>query len=288
MHTEQNQALVQQFLEFLQLKKYKHNSIRSYQNQLGHYLTALTAHNTDLLEVDFATFEEIAKTWSTEMPTNSLNSRLSKIRTFHQWMLNRNIMQHNPISKEFYIKQENIDRPVLSKLDIETIKENDASLFNHTRLAIRLMIYSGLRVSECRKIVASSIRIYENAITFQVDSDKFSKSRTCILTDKETIAMLLKYVKSNHRFGHYLKLGSQSAIQEYLYSLKDKLSMIATTHDLRRFYATSLARQNVPIFIISKLLGHENITTTQKYILLKDADVLEHFQVGEPRITPAP
>ena len=56
-----------------------------------------------------------------------------------------------------------------------------------------------------------------------------------------------------------------------------------TFHSLRHSFASNLAIQEVPIFTISKLLGHANIATTQIYTHLAPDnlhDVVNCLNIG--------
>lgn len=51
-----------------------------------------------------------------------------------------------------------------------------------------------------------------------------------------------------------------------------------TPHDFRRVFATDAISTGLPIHIIAKLLGHQNISTTQGYAAVFDEDVIRHFR----------
>jgi len=51
-----------------------------------------------------------------------------------------------------------------------------------------------------------------------------------------------------------------------------------TPHDFRRVFATDAISTGLPIHIIAKLLGHQNINTTQGYAAVFDEDVIRHFR----------
>lgn len=51
-----------------------------------------------------------------------------------------------------------------------------------------------------------------------------------------------------------------------------------TPHDFRRLFATSALSAGLPIHILAKLMGHQNISTTQGYAAIHDEDTLRHFR----------
>ncbi|NHW48711.1 site-specific integrase [Paenarthrobacter sp. MSM-2-10-13] len=51
-----------------------------------------------------------------------------------------------------------------------------------------------------------------------------------------------------------------------------------TPHDFRRLFATSALAAGLPIHILAKLMGHQNISTTQGYAAVHDEDTHRHFR----------
>jgi hypothetical protein len=51
-----------------------------------------------------------------------------------------------------------------------------------------------------------------------------------------------------------------------------------TCHDFRRVFATEAVAAGLPVHIAAKLLGHENLNTTQGYVAIYDQDVIEHHR----------
>ena len=62
-----------------------------------------------------------------------------------------------------------------------------------------------------------------------------------------------------------------------LRKIGEKHGFSYSCHDLRRYYATSLAKKGVPVPLIAKVLGHESIATTQRYLFINYADVFSFF-----------
>lgn len=51
-----------------------------------------------------------------------------------------------------------------------------------------------------------------------------------------------------------------------------------TPHDFRRIFATNALSAGLPVHILARILGHENITTTQGYTAVYDEDIHRHFR----------
>ena len=66
-------------------------------------------------------------------------------------------------------------------------------------------------------------------------------------------------------------------------------------HDLRHSYASALVNEGRSIYEVQKLLGHANVSTTQRYAHLSQdtlaegaAAVQEHYKLGENRVPDTP
>ena len=51
-----------------------------------------------------------------------------------------------------------------------------------------------------------------------------------------------------------------------------------TPHDFRRIFATDAVATGLPVHIAAKVLGHDNLNTTQGYVAIYDRDVIEHHR----------
>ncbi len=51
-----------------------------------------------------------------------------------------------------------------------------------------------------------------------------------------------------------------------------------TPHDFRRIFATAAVAAGLPVHIAAKVLGHDNLNTTQGYVAVYDHDVIEHHR----------
>jgi integrase/recombinase XerC len=64
----------------------------------------------------------------------------------------------------------------------------------------------------------------------------------------------------------------------FRYRRKDEKIKNANPHRLRHTFGTDMARAGVRLFILQKLMGHEDSKTTLKYINLSMADIAAEFQ----------
>ena len=142
---------------------------------------------------------------------------------------------------------------------------------------IMLMPNTGIRRKEIAGINPNAINLNERTIT--IYKTKGAKPRVisfseCVKTElinylKERETILKKHNKKSDSLlikknGGDLNVNTISNIMK---KLSKKYDFKITCHSLRRGFATDMAENNTDIYLISKMLGHENINTTvSRYI----------------------
>lgn len=154
----------------------------------------------------------------------------------------------------------------LTPNDLERLKaarcERDKKTYERNSLIIEFLYNSGLRVSELVDIKhhhweGKSLRVH----------GKGNKIRQVLLPD-----FLIKYLKPSSEAYLFTNLNGQPisplVIRQIIQQRVKKagLNKIITPHSFRRSFATHLHIKGAKLVTIQHLLGHESITTTEKYI----------------------
>lgn len=160
-------------------------------------------------------------------------------------------------------------KKLLSHCDNSLIGKRD-------RIVLSLLLGAGLRREELAQLKFDNIKQQGNRTVLEVNG-KGAKDRVIPISDK--LAGLLQDWREivNNGFvarsvGNNQQIGSNlSAVQIFRivrqYGERIGKSDLAA-HDLRRTYAQLGYEAGVPITQISKLLGHSNVATTQRYLNL--------------------
>lgn len=189
---------------------------------------------------------------------------------------------------------------LLSRQEVESILNACSSLRHRTILTT---IYaSGLRVSELCRLQISDID--SQRMMLKVVNGKGGKDRYTLLSP-----MLLKVLRmywQAYRPTHWLfpngdgsKPISQSQIQKFFYAAKRRalIKKEGGIHSLRHAFATHLLESGVDLHSISRLMGHDHINTTTRYLHMQQQvaqansplDLLSGLGLGKSKlpITPA-
>ena len=156
---------------------------------------------------------------------------------------------------------------VLSRDEVRKLIE--AASTHKSRLIIKLLYSSGLRLSECVNMKINDLELKEKI--GWVRKGKGGKDRMFILSHN-TFEELTEYIKSKPQKGNLFtnKKGtalSPRNIQKIiaLAARKAGINKRVTPHTMRHSFATHLLEGGTDIRKIQELLGHSNLQTTQIY-----------------------
>ncbi|MFC1980831.1 tyrosine-type recombinase/integrase [Chloroflexota bacterium] len=160
----------------------------------------------------------------------------------------------------------------VEKTDIEKLleavraKKNHKNTINRDILLIDLAIHTGLRRSELASLKVGDIDKERQVLI--VRKGKGAKDRIMPLS-KSTIDKLAEYIKSKDKDSSLFGLASASISGKIKYFAM-KAGVGIHTHSLRDYFATSLSEKGATIREIQSLLGHANLTHTERYTLHTD------------------
>jgi len=185
------------------------------------------------------------------------NAHLTAIKSFCRWA-SENQGLDNPAMKIKMLKEDPPKRRILSEEEYEKIlnvcQGDEANI-------IKFLANTGLRASELQSLKLNNISYSGRSLQI---SGKGRKARvvplnltaqSCITkNDKPDINFLKSYEHRNALFALCKRLSRKAGVP------------VAGPHSYRRFFATQLMKNDVPIYKISKCLGHSEVRTTEIYL----------------------
>jgi len=213
----------------------------------------------------------------------TLNRKISAIRSFCKFLLEEKMIAQNPLPDITMPKREKLLPKFLNNQQIEQLYQKAIShnnnAFKRIGVIIKLMFASGLRVSEIVEIPLNAINHNKKQITVK---GKGAKERI-IFFNEEINTFLFDYINNVRPFflnkkrtspflfpskraakGHL----SRDAFFKDLKLLAVECGFSPTSvspHVLRHSFATNLINHDADLRSIQKMLGHENIATTEIY-----------------------
>jgi len=260
----------------LQLKAYSASTIKTYLNEVQQFLQLIKANAAD--EFTTQRLKDYLQYCYTQLKLseNTLHSRINALKFYYEQVLKK--------EKLFW----EIPRPkkagqlpkVFSQDDIAAIIN---SVTNKKHKVMLMLAYSaGLRVSEVVEI--KTFEIDSKRMTIFISNAKGKKDRVVNLSPV-LLVMLREYAgeykpaKKGYLFEGSTKGSSYStrSLQEIIQAAKKKAGVIkpGSIHSLRHSFATHLIEKGTDITMIQKLLGHNDIKTTLRYLHTSNKDLLK-------------
>lgn len=293
----QNNILLKQFLAAKAVKGCTKNTIQSYGNGLRYIFKRFNKTVTEWTPDDIRLYIAFRLTQD-RISKSFANTEIRYLRTFFAWLFNEEIIQRNPMNKVDSVKVQKIKKKAFTDIEVEKLRESCRTAME-TAL-VEVLLSTGCRVSEISAIQISEIN--EDKVLVH---GKGNKDRVVYLNAKAQIA-LTKYLAERSDMNPYLfpqgvwlahdmKVGNKQNPFWYRRpdlvgeGKRDNGAFEATVrrlgkragvenvhpHRFRRTCATMALRRGMPLELVSKMLGHEQIVTTQIYLDLSEHELEE-------------
>lgn len=254
-----------QLMEYMQLKNYSLNTIRTYYAMIIKFVNT-TSVPLDIIhaygETEINTYHARLKE-SGRYSVSYINQSINAVQLYYRHCVGKplNLEQiHRP-------KKETSLPKIISRQEIEKILAKTTNLKHKSML---LLVYSaGLRAGEVLGLKWTDININDNRI--HIKAAKGKKDR-CVMLSQNARTLLIKYRKAypskEYIFeGQYGGAYSYRSLQQvFKRALKEAgINTPYTLHCLRHSFATHLLESGTDLRYIQQLLGHNSSKTTEIY-----------------------
>ena len=293
----QNEQYVKRFIAAKMVKGCTPRTISMYRKEIMKILAKFAKPCTEITPDDVRLYVAIRLTQD-GISKVTANNELRYLRTFYEWLNAEEIILKNPMKKIDSIKQNKVKKKAFSEMECEKLRAACAT-------SMETAIVETLLSTCCRVSELCMMRIDEIKSGTIVVHGKGNKDRTVYLNAKAELS-LQKYLAERNDDNPYIFPPGKFCMFEkgkYRYSknnpdwykrpelvgkgMRDKGGIEATMrklgkragvenvhpHRFRRTGATLALRRGMPIELVSKMLGHEQLTTTQIYLDLTDEDL---------------
>ncbi|MDB9951227.1 site-specific tyrosine recombinase XerD [Candidatus Thioglobus sp.] len=291
-----NSDLIDQFIDFYWLTTgASKNTLSAYRSDLKIFSKWL--NNNSLIDVDK---KEIQDYFSYRKDSNisaSTQSRmLTCLHSFYQYLSDKQNLKIDPTEQLDYPKLEKKLPVFLNVQEVERLLEapNSKSLFGQRDRAMLELLYScGLRVSELINLSYHNINLKDEFIRIH---GKGNKERLLPMGEI-AIDYLTKYelnsrpalLKNGQSDSYFLSnRGRAMSRQNFFYIIKDYASKAGidkplSPHSLRHAFATHLVQKGADLRSVQLMLGHSDISSTQLYTHIQNAQLKAQHQKHHPR-----
>ena len=205
---------------------------------------------------------------------------ISSLNTFFGFLVIENKIISNPIKKVSYPKNKYIIPEILSLEEIDKIilqASLNSTNGERNKAIFELMYSCGLRVSELINLKISNLFFKESLIKVLGKGNKYrfvpiSKiARELVLFYIENIRCNVK-IKKGYDDSLFLNNRGMKLSRVMVFLILKKIARELgikkniSPHTFRHSFATHMIQNGADIISIQKMMGHENITTTEKYL----------------------
>jgi len=288
---------IDKFLHSLQQRNASVHTIKAYTGDLGNFSAYLGPRNWR--SIDHLTIRGfLSHLYEKDLSKTSVARALAAVRSFYKWLAQEGVVEQNPAAL--------VSTPKLPKKlpRVPTIEEMNivldgqmpeiASFPERDRIMFELLYGCGIRNSELTGINLDDIRLSSEAILIRGKGKKEryvpfgdsvktalaaylpARQRTLAERKKNTSALLI-----NQRGGRLTTRSVGRIIKKI--AIAKGLSPDVHPHTLRHAFGTHMLEEGADLRSIQEMLGHERLSTTQRYTQLSMKHVLEVYDQTHPR-----
>ncbi|HOA63428.1 MAG TPA: tyrosine recombinase XerC [Bacilli bacterium] len=291
---------LEKYRAYLQNERYySPHTINNYTKDILEYLKYLEQDNITLTNTGLNLARNYAYTLANKnLKPTSINRKLSSIRNFYRFLITQEVVKSNPFDAIETIK---IEKKLPNYLYLDDLETLFNSIDQSTPLGVRnyclleLLYGTGIRVSELCNIKLHDIDFYNNNILI---TGKGNKQRYVPIHEslREVLITYLNFARNellkdsdeivdnlfvNHRGGPLTSRGVRDILKNLVN--ESGLNVKISPHVLRHSFATHMLDYGADLRSVQKLLGHENLSTTQIYTHVSKEKLKESYLQHHPR-----
>jgi integrase/recombinase XerC len=291
---DEKSRCLEKYLDHIKnIKKFSPNTIKAYRQDIEQFLNYFREKNLPFEKKYIRDF--ISTIFIRTRNKTTIARKIYALRSYFTYLNEIGIIEKNPMAGvripklDKKLPQILTEKEMLNFLD-SLPEENYLQLRN--KAMFEFLYATGLRLSEMANLKISNINFDERLVRVL---GKGKKERIVPFTEQAK-EMLLKYIKASHmRFQkseEFVFLNargekiSERSIERILKSVFKTLMQSTKRvypHLFRHSFATHLLQRGANLRLIQELLGHSNLSTTEKYTTLNYLDLLKIYQKFHPR-----
>lgn len=275
----------QQFIQYLTNLKRAHATIVAYSKdieQLVGFLAGLGKKT--LVDVDKSDLEAFLKKLSNEGYTpKSLSRKINSIKTFYRFVKNAYNITNNPAGELIHPKYDVKPPRVLTKMEYRALR--DACRADvRTYAIVELFLQTGIRIGELATLILSDIKEKELLIRAQEGHPEHSVPLN--KAAKTALQSWLAQRPGTENPTLFVTKTGRPLLVRNIRTIIDRYFKVAgiegaKVNDLRHTFIAHHLAAGTPLTVISKLVGHKRLSTTEKYLNLVKEKMMESVKLEE-------
>ncbi|AFS78414.1 tyrosine recombinase XerD [Gottschalkia acidurici 9a] len=287
------------FKEYIERERnFSSNTIESYIRDLKQFSEYLEKHRENtIVQVNKTLIITYLMHLQKEgKSTSTISRNIASIRSLYQFLLNEGKIQKDPTINLQTPKQE---KKIPSILTVEEVDLFLGQPYENTAKGMRdkamleLLYATGIRVSELISLDIEDINLNMNYIYCSKDTpneraipigrvasdiiiDYISNYRIELIKDESERSLFV-----NYHGKRLTRQGFWKIVKDY--TKEAKIDKKITPHTLRHSFAVHLLQNGADLKSVQDMLGHLDISTTQRYTLVYNKKINDVYKSSHPR-----
>ncbi len=270
-----NDAL-NKFIDALAQKGKSTNTIVAYKGDINQLISFLKSKKYEYIkqitEADIDAFKEHLT--QNDYTAKSISRKLNSIKNFFSHLKNEKVIEVDPSLEVKHPKYENDLPKILKPVEYRSLRDACRNDSRATAI-VELMLQAGLRIKEIENLKLDNIK--DNDIL--IESYESHPVRNVPLNNSAKTA-LQKYLNDGRyptrSKNVFVTKTGKTLLARNIRSLLNRFFIKADikgikVNDLRNTFIVFQLKSGVPIDVVSQVVGHKRISTTEKYLELIDS-----------------
>jgi site-specific recombinase XerD len=230
----------------------------------------------DVKKVDEAILKEYLKLLSEKgFSAKTISRKLNSTRTFFKYLETNNIIDRSPATSIPHPQIEPVIPRVLTEFEYRALRDTSRA-DTRTYTIIEILLQTGIRIGELCRIEMSDLKIDPKGKSSMLKIAQYGSNpeRKIPLNNQAVAAFDLylgirpKHAKTEQIF--ITKTGNPLLVRNIRASIDNTFKKAkikkAKVNDLRNTFIAHHLAKGTNIFVLSKIIGHKRISTTEKYL----------------------
>ena len=271
--------LIDQFITYIEAeKRFSPLTVKAYRHDLEQFVGYLKEEyqSNDLTQVKTTEVKSyVVHLKGKGIENRSINRKISALRTFYRYCLREGLVEKTPLTGIKALKQPKALVKFVTETDINKVSYGDDADFAKLRdhLLFELLYQTGMRQAELRGLRDADIDKMGMEVKIHGKRNKdrlvpLSLQMVQLITKYQTLRDATFEAKADRLL---LNDRGGEMTPTYVYNKVHRMLEGVTTlkqkspHVLRHTFATHLLDEGASLVAIQKLLGHQDLATTQVY-----------------------
>ena len=272
-----SEDLMESFLAAIEIEGKSKKTIEHYRYQITKMLKRITVpiHSINVYHIR----EYLADEKARGLADTTVNDIRSDLGSFFGWLHKEQLIKVNPMANIAPIRCEKKVRTPYSDIDLEKLKEYCET--DRNRAILFFLLSTGCRISEVCELNRSDIDFQGMECTVH---GKGNKQRTVYFSEVAGL-MLKRYIdaRSDEHPALFVGKGSDRLTPGGIRFMLRKVASKAGVdnvhpHRFRRTLATNLIKHGMPIQDVARILGHDKLDTTMRYVYMSKETVKNSYR----------